>query len=400
MYMEVSMRQLTFGVPYRYEDFLEDTEYLLATYPSMIHVYKLGESYDGRDILVFQIGDGPIPIIITAGVHARETINPMALMRMIENYLGLIENEEPVIVDFGISSRLQTENLSTRGIISQLFFEMHECTIAHAIHGGTPFEQPVTRSTEPGNLPTAEEVKEELRFQTAEKGDSTPTEYNISNIFHTFTFYIVPLLNPDGYEIALGGFDTIRDPELRNQAMKMGIPYEEWKANARGVDINRNFPSVTWRPKFPGDRPGSENETKALMHLFDLIPAAGYLDLHSRGKTIYYYKGNMPKEYNERQKYIADRLREVTGYELMPPESEIEAMDSGGNTVHYFSEQFHQPAITIETVPDLEPFPLDVRHQRPAFEEIYLAPLEFAIAILEYEQEHKSSRNGRMEQME
>lgn len=388
------MRQLTFDVPYRYEDFLQDTEYLLTTYPSMLHVYHIGESHDGREILVFQLGTGPIPIIITAGVHGRETINPMVVMRMIENYLGLVAYEEPAIVDFGISSRM----LPPQGRIGQLFVDMPECTVDHAIHGHSPLAQPVVRS-EANQGQTEEESNQELRFQSVEKGINIPTEYNIYNIFRTFTFYIIPLLNPDGYEIALGGFDVIRDSELRKHAVKLGIPYEDWKANARGVDINRNFPSVTWRPKFPGDRPASENETKALIYLFDQIPAVGYLDLHSRGKTIYYYKGNMSKEYNERQKYIAERLKEVTGYELMPPESEIEEMDSGGNTVHYFSEKYHKPAITIETVPDLEPFPLDVRHQRPTFEEIHLAPLEFSIAIAEYQKEYKPSFDGRMEQV-
>lgn len=392
------MRQLTFDLPYRYEDFLADTAYLQATYPTMFHAYQLGESHDGRDILVFQVGKGPIPIIITGGVHARETINPMVIMRLIESYLKLYTEIEPIIVDFGMASRLPPDDLSTRGKVKQRFTEMAECTIGHSIRGGSPLEQPVIRS-EAGNVLAEGAVPEELRFQSLEKAETIPAEYFIYNILNTFTFYIIPLLNPDGYEIALGGFDTIRNQELRKHAIAMGIPYEEWKANARGVDINRNFPSVTWRPKFPGDHPASENETKALMYLFDQIPAVGYLDLHSRGKTIYYYKGSMSKEYNERQKFIADRLKAVTGYELMPPETEIEAMDSGGNTVHYFSEKYQQPAITIETVTDLAPFPLDVRFQRPTFEEIYLAPLEFAIAIVEYQEEVKSSGGARVEQV-
>lgn len=355
------MRQLTFNVPYRYEDFLKDTNYLIEKYPSILKVYKFGESEDGRDLLVFQIGNGDIPVIITAGIHGRESINPLVMMRLIESYLELYEFSEPLVVDFGIPERLMSFDSSTRGFLTEIYNECPTVTVG---------------------IPDWITMVEE-RFQTRPKGENIPTEYHPDQYFQQFTFYIVPLLNPDGYEISLEGFDAIRTPEYRLNAIASGIPAKEWKANARGIDLNRNFPSVTWRPKFPGDEPGSEKETQALMYLFSVIPALGYLDFHSRGKAIYHAKAQMSPEYNERQKRIAMRLQEVTGYDLMPPEDEIEAMDSGGNTVHYFSETYHKPAITIETVTDLEPFPLDIRHQRPAYEEIALVLFEFASALIE-----------------
>lgn len=334
------MHQITLDQPYRYEDFIQDALYLQEEYSDLLQVYQLGESHDGREILEFRLGTGEIPIVITAGVHARETINTVVVMRMIENYLELARREEPLVVDFAIPER-------------QL------------------------------QVPTFLTEKNEVEFQRLTKHPQIPVEYYLALYLKQFTFYIVPLLNPDGYEIALGGFNTIRNPELREKAKASGILSTEWKANARGIDLNRNFPSVTWLQKFQGDYPGSEKETKALMDLFAEVPAEGYLDLHSRGKQIYYHKGVMSPSYNSKQKNIATRLQRVTGYDLMPPESEIEASDSGGNTVHYFSESYHRPAITVETVADLAAFPLDVQYQTPTFEEIVLVPLEFASAIYE-----------------
>lgn len=363
------MRVLTFNELYRYDDFLRDTEYLAKTYPSMLQVYEIGKSHDGRSILMFKLGTGAIPVIITAGVHGRETINPMVVMRIMESYLELTEFKEPIVLDFFFPTRLLPTDFTTKSVYSELFYN---------IEGGFPFF-----GDEPEPIPL--ESEEEIPASNA-KGEEIPIEYNLYRFLETFTFYIIPMLNPDGYEIALGGFDTIRDSELRQRAIASGIPAKEWKANARGVDLNRNFPSITWRPKFPGDQPGSENETKALMEIFAEIPAIGYLDLHSRGKAIYYNKNTMPKDYNDRQKYIASRLARVTGYELMPPELEIEENDSGGNTVHYFSEYYQRPAITIETVEDSATFPLDTKYQMPTFEEILLAPLEFVAAIVEYPQ--------------
>ena len=67
----------------------------------------------------------------------------------------------------------------------------------------------------------------------------------------------------------------------------------------------------------------------------------------------------MSEQYNERQLAIAERLSKVTGYKLVPPEDEIAEEDSGGNTVHYVSETYGIPALTIETLPDNVDFPID-----------------------------------------
>jgi g-D-glutamyl-meso-diaminopimelate peptidase len=246
----------------------------------------IGISHDDRDILLLKVGVGDKNVILTAGVHGRESINPIVLMKMMEYYC----------------------------------------------------------------------------------------EENFNHL-KDYTFYVVPLLNPDGYMIAQRGFNVIRNEELRLAAKEKDISYREWKFNARGIDINRNFPSFSWRPKHANDFPGSENETKALMQLMDSIPSIGYIDYHSRGEEIYYYRDRMSKAYNQRQKEIADRLADDTGYTLVPPEEEISASDTGGNTVHYYSEQTKQPAFTIETVPDEATFPLSIVYQAQTFHEVLYTPL-------------------------
>lgn len=353
------MRQLTFGVDYRYNDLLEDAAYLVDQYPELLKVEVIGKSHDGRDLLLFELGNGKIPVIITSGVHGRESINPMVLVRVIETYLELARNGEPLILDFTLPWRLEDTPTGRLfpGLSETLFLGEGESILNFIIPDGT--------------------------FMCQGKEQGIPTQYHPKAYLDTFTFYIIPMLNPDGYEIALGGFDMIKDPVLRQNAIQSGIPYEEWKANARGVDLNRNFPSINWKKKFPNDIPGSEKETQALIQLFAEIPAIGYLDLHSRGKAIYYHKSAMSEEYNKEQKEIAERLGAVTGYELMPPELEIEANDTGGNTVHYFSEYYNKPAITIETVEDLAEFPLAKENQRITYEEIALVLLEFVTAIME-----------------
>jgi g-D-glutamyl-meso-diaminopimelate peptidase len=312
---------------YSYDRLIKDSKCLAKQYENILKYVTIGTSHDNRDIVLLKLGIGQKYMICCAGVHARETINPIVLLRMIEYYADLYVNYK------------------------QQKIKLHQKLTNSNSHLGVEYEQMLYGAC-------------------------------IYELLQTFTILFVPLVNPDGYMISLKGFDAIRDPQLRQKCLEMQISKDEWKYNARGIDINRNFPCQQWQPKNKRDFAASENETKALIFLFHLYESRGFLDFHSRGKSIYYYRNMMPDSYNEKQLEIASRLSKISNYELLLPEREIDPGDTGGNTVHYYSERFHKPALTIETVEEEATFPLKEKYRLITFEELKLVIFEFGSLII------------------
>lgn len=318
---------------YSNEDLIADTKALTKEYNNILQYVTIGKSHDNRDIIMLKLGIGKKPILFCSGVHGRETINPIVLMKIAESYADIFE-----------AYRVNKEFLDKKP--------------KHLSDNG-----------------------QEHYNNTLDLYYKKMFERCIYELLQTYTILMIPLLNPDGYMISLEGYNVLNDPELKKKAEEKSIHFSQWKFNGRGVDINRNFPCRSWKPKGPHDYAASENETKALIEVFHKYPIKSFIDFHSRGQYIYYYRNSMNDAYNKKQLKIAKLLKKITGYDLVDEEKEIDHGDSGGNTVHYFSERFYRPAITIETVDEEAGFPLDNKYRLSTYEEIKLILFEIGACV-------------------
>lgn len=109
--------------------------------------------------------------------------------------------------------------------------------------------------------------------------------------------HFVPMSNPDGVTISQSGISKINDKTLRANLKKMtkGKSTKKWKANARGVDLNRNW-GYKWKKQgkkgasgYSGPSVHSEPETKALVNLKKQLKADGTL----KGIVNYHTMGNI-----------------------------------------------------------------------------------------------------------
>ncbi len=127
-----------------------------------------------------------------------------------------------------------------------------------------------------------------------------------SELLDKTCLHIIPMVNPDGIEISINGPKGIKNKTLKNNIIKMCKKYGKgkkrfytrWKANARGVDLNRNYKEGWYRKKYKavkkptnamykGKSPESEKETKIMIKQFKSVKPKVVISYHSVGSIIY-----------------------------------------------------------------------------------------------------------------
>ncbi|MBQ9767280.1 MAG: peptidase [Lachnospiraceae bacterium] len=159
-------------------------------------------------------------------------------------------------------------------------------------------------------------------------------------IFSEVALVVVPMSNPDGVSISQLGTESIRSEELRalvesfyerdGSGVTREYFYKRYKANANGVDLNRNFAygweefggaSAPAADRYKGVAPGSEPETQVLMCLTEREPVAAALSYHATGSVLYWDFGQTGDIREECLSYV-ETVHELTGYRIVYADSE------------------------------------------------------------------------------
>jgi len=219
----------------------------------------------------------------------------------------------------------------------------------------------------------------------AEKGQDFGG-YDLKRILEKMTLLFVPVLNPDGVEIALQGLKAGGDRKLLLQANEGRNDFRQWKANGRGVNLNIQYDahweeafstSAPHHEKYKGTHPESEPESKAIVRLVASEQPEVILCYHSSGEVIYWYYGQEGKEY-KRDLRLAEKIAEVTGYRL----AREEKVDTHGGLKDWFIHKYQKPGYTIEIGESMQENPLPVSVFARVYAENKETPLLVAQDVL------------------
>lgn len=178
----------------------------------------------------------------------------------------------------------------------------------------------------------------------------------LKELYGNICFHAVPMVNPDGVTICRKGPEGIRDVELKRTVVEREPTdsFRLWKANARGVDINRNFdagwekcrgPLKPASEGFKGDFPESEPETQVILKIARKWRIECCIAYHSSGNVVYWDYGSEGAVW-EADRRLAENVGKLTGYRL--ESTERSDVDVAGCS-DYFVLKCGIPAVTIET---------------------------------------------------
>lgn len=153
-------------------------------------------------------------------------------------------------------------------------------------------------------------------------GNETYRDVPVADLLQGLTIHFVPDVNPDGVAISQFGLLGVNDTTLRkNVAGLSGGNTEQWTANARGVDLSKNFDASTPEP-----------EVAALIRLTQDYHIKRAISYRTCGSKI--HRGGA-----DESKRFAEEISHVTDYPID---------DSLNDYAAWAVEKLGVPAITIE----------------------------------------------------
>ena len=142
-------------------------------------------------------------------------------------------------------------------------------------------------------------------------------------------YHVIPMSNPDG--VTLSQTQTLNENQAQIYLRDLAYGYvnlgqneyaRQWKANALGVDLNRNFPAC-WENKaehpepsisrYRGESPLCAAESKALADYTQSRQFDSTFSFHSHGSVLYYAYGSK-QPVNDLSYSLALAVQKQTGY--------------------------------------------------------------------------------------
>ncbi|VEF47033.1 peptidase M14 carboxypeptidase A [Bacillus freudenreichii] len=193
------------------------------------------------------------------------------------------------------------------------------------------------------------------QYAKAYQKNSKIKGYDVRKILNETTIWFIPMVNPDGVTLQQQGLKAFpKNTHASLIVMNNGSTnFKRWKANGKGVDLNRQY-DAGWktikgnpgRPSYKnykGKAPATASEVKAVLKLEAEIRPEIAVAYHSSGKILYWNYKQKSADYRRDHAY-AKTIGKMTGYGLVYPGPN----PSGGGFTDWFIQKRKRPGFTPE----------------------------------------------------
>lgn len=202
---------------------------------------------------------------------------------------------------------------------------------------------------------------------------------SVKELAENTAVHFIPMVNPDGVTLCQYGLEGMQTEQAKATVQSICLnnsfyDYEQWKANAEGIDINRNFDAgweeyddKVYQPApdhYKGSYVGCSREAAGLIALTNNYPFKRTISYHTKGSLIYWYYMQSGSTL-EQSRSFAEAISEVTGYYL---ESDYTSVDAAGYK-DWTVSKLGIPGITIEVGGDAPDNPVPIEYFNSIMEE-------------------------------
>lgn len=189
--------------------------------------------------------------------------------------------------------------------------------------------------------------------------------FDVKSIINRCDMYFVPVVNPDGLNIIHNGLEASSNYEKLKDMKIWGEDYTYWKANANGVDLNKNFDDGNWEirtcvprtdvpcsDRFKGYSPNSEPEVQALVDFCNHNKFSLMVTYHCSGNCTFWADSGTHEMFNGLDEKIMDELNKKYIYRKTKISQDPKIYGCGFE--NWFRARMKRPAFCIELSPFVE----------------------------------------------
>jgi len=274
------VQPLTFDHNYTFSEVVDYLDKIIKAYPDITRLYKIGESYEGRDLLVLEISNqknkNPLDkpgFWLDGSLHSSEVMGAAVCLKTIETLVTQYEKDEKITQLVNTRTIYVMPKLNPDG--SELYlttpFSLRSSVRPHDSDGDGALDEDPPEDLNGDGYITSMRIKDGKGTMKTHPEDSRLMERREEN-------------EKGEWRVFSEGVDNDKDGRYNEDGVG-------------GLDINRNWPS-RWQQEYiqrgAGPYPLSEPETRAVAEfLFDHPNVTGLINHHMAGNFLYRPPSNL-----------------------------------------------------------------------------------------------------------